>query len=101
MKIINLETNLTLDGMSIVYYELKKKQVKKGDLIQKNKSNIGVVLNKNDCTVYMGAFDKNEDILITEFNSGTFAQFYSVKNSETYPQYKSIIDTSYKEVGLR
>jgi hypothetical protein len=99
MKIISLETNLTLDGMAIVYHELKNKQTVKGDLIQKNKNNLGVIIDKDNFSIYMGSFDEKEDILITEFNSGTFAQFYSVKGSEAYPNYKNIIETACREAS--
>lgn len=92
MKEINLETELTLNGMALMYYELKDKNAEKGDLIKKDENKLGVILKADEYSIYVGNLDKDKKIPVTEFNGGTFAQFYITKESESYEDHKKIIE---------
>lgn len=98
MKIINLEAELNLCSVSFVYSELKNKQPEKGDLIQKNKKNIGVVIKKDSFAVYVGSFNEEKNIFVREFSLDTYAEFYSTKGSGAYSAFKNIIEKTYQEI---
>ena len=97
MKVIELENKTDLYGMTLFHYEFTEKNVEIGDLIRKNKNNLGVIINKNKIGFYLGT-PREDKIIITEFNSGTFEQSYLDSSCKEYKEIKDTIEEVYAGV---